>query len=423
MASATPPEALSRPDLKPTLYADALREAAERFGTPTYVYVEATVRERCRQLAAALDGLPTRLLYALKANPTPALLEIIADEGFGFDAVSLGEVALLRALGVAPDRILFTTTSTTDAELDAAAEAGVLLNLDDAERVDTFGARHPGSDVCVRFNPGWGAGHHRHVVTGGKEAKFGIPLGEAEAVAEAAARRGLRVVGVHQHVGSGIREAAELWPAVESLLGVVSFFPDLKFVDAGGGLGVPYRPDEDALDPASLRTDVAEPALARLAEAGLDGVEVWFEPGRYLVAEAGALVTRVHTLKDTGDRVFAGTDSGFNHLLRPTLYGAYHALANLSNPTGPTRPYDVVGNICESGDLFAREREVQELRRGDLLAILDAGAYGTAMGSTYNLRPPPAEVVVREGGTLELVRPRMTPEAVAQALLGRVEAV
>lgn len=422
MASATPPEAAAGTDLKPAPHADALREAAERFGTPTYVYAEATVRERCRLLAAALDGLPTRLLYALKANPTPALLEIIAGEGFGFDAVSLGEVALLRALGVPEDRVLFTTTSTTDAELDAAAEAGVLLNLDDAERIATFGARHPGADVCVRFNPGWGAGHHRHVVTGGKEAKFGVPLSEAEAVAETAARHRLRVVGLHQHVGSGIREAAELWPAVESLLDVVGHFPGLRFLDAGGGLGIPYRPDEDALDPASIRTAVAEPALARLAAAGHAGAEVWFEPGRYLVAEAGVLVTRVHTLKDTGDRVFAGTDSGFNHLLRPTLYGAYHALANLSNPDGPTRPYDVVGNICESGDLFARERHVQELRRGDLLAILDAGAYGSAMGSTYNLRPPPAEVVLRESGELELVRPRMTPEDVARALLGRVAA-
>ena len=418
MASATPPEATTSPDLKPAPHADALREAAERFGTPTYVYVEATVRERCRGLREALAGLPVRLLYALKANPAPALLRVIADEGFGFDAVSPGEVALLRALGVPAERVLFTTTSTTDVELDAAAEAGVLLNLDDAERVATFGDRHPGAEVCVRFNPGVGAGHHRHVVTGGKEAKFGVPLDQAEAVAAAAARRGLRVVGVHQHVGSGVRSAAELWPAVDALLGVAGLFPALRFVDAGGGLGVPYRPGEAALDPATLRAGVARPALDRLAAAGRGGVELWFEPGRYLVAEAGALVTRVHTLKDTGDRVFAGTDSGFNHLLRPTLYGAYHALANLSNPGGPPRPYDVVGNVCESGDLFARAREVQELRRGDLLAVLDAGAYGSSMASTYNLRPLPAEVVLRPDGALDLVRPRQTPEDVARSVLG-----
>ncbi|MDT0630983.1 diaminopimelate decarboxylase [Rubrivirga litoralis] len=406
------------PPPKPAAHADALREAAERFGTPTYVYAEATVHERCRALRDALDGLPTRLLYALKANPTPALLRVIADEGFGFDAVSLGEVALLRALGVDASRILFTTTSTTDAELDAAAEAGVLPNLDDAERVAAFGDRHPGAEVCVRFNPGVGAGHHRHVVTGGAASKFGVALGQAEAVAEAAARRGLRVVGVHQHVGSGVRSAAELWPAVDALLGVVGHFPDLRFVDGGGGMGVAYRPGEAGFEPAALRDHVARPALDRLARAGRGDVDVWFEPGRYLVAEAGVLLTRVHTLKDTGERVFAGTDSGFNHLLRPALYDAYHALVNLSNPGGPPRPYDVAGNVCESGDLFARGREVPEIRRGDLLAVLDAGAYGASMGSTYNLRPPPATVVLRPDGTLDLVRPRRTPEDVARDVLG-----
>ena len=405
------------PPAPPAPHADALREAAERFGTPTYVYAEATVRERCRALRAALGGLPARLLYALKANPTPALLRVIADEGFGFDAVSLGEVALLRALGVDPARILFTTTSTSTAELDAAAEAGVLPNLDDAERVATFGDRHPGAEVCVRFNPGVGAGHHRHVVTGGAASKFGVGLDRAESVAEAAARRRLRVVGVHQHVGSGVRSAAELWPAVEALLGVVGAFPDLRFVDGGGGMGVAYRPGEAAFEPDALRDHVARPALDRLAAAGRGGVEVWFEPGRYLVAEAGVLLTRVHTLKDTGERTFAGTDSGFNHLLRPALYDAYHGLANLSNPDGPPRPYDVAGNVCESGDLFARGRVLPEVRRGDVLAVLDAGAYGASMGSTYNLRPPPAEVVLRPDGALDLVRPRRTPEDVARALL------
>ena len=396
---------------------ETLREAAERFGTPVYVHFEATVRARCRALAAALDGLPTRLLYALKANATPAILRLIAEEGFGFDAVSPGELALLRALGVDARRVLYTTTSASDAELDLVAASGALLNVDDVERLDTFGARYPGAEVCVRFNTGVGAGHHRHVVTGGKEAKFGVPLDQAEAVADVASRHGLRVVGVHQHAGSGVREPETLWPAVEGLLGVAPLFPALRFVNAGGGLGVPYRPGEAPLDVARLRAGVAEPALDRLAAMGRAGVEVWFEPGRYLVAESGALVTRVHTLKPTADRVFAGTDSGFNQLLRPTLYDAYHALANLSNPDGPLQTYDVVGNVCESGDLFARQREVQELRRGDLLAVLDTGAYGVAMASTYNLRPLPAEVLVREDGTLELVRKRLSPDELAAAVL------
>ena len=405
------------PSVKAPPQPAVLIEAAERFGTPVYVHFEATVRERCQDLKRALDGLPTRLLYALKANATPALLRIIADEGFGFDAVSPGELALLRALGVDMSRVLYTTTSVSDDELEIAATSGALLNIDDVERLDTFGSRFPGSDVCIRFNTGVGAGHHRHVVTGGKEAKFGVPMDQAETVAEVAARHGLRVVGIHQHAGSGVSEPEMLWPAVETLLETVPLFPDLEFVNAGGGLSIPYRPGETPMDPARLRSGVAQPALDALAAAGHEDASVWFEPGRYLVAESGVLVTRVHTLKTTSDRTFAGTDSGFNQLLRPTLYDAYHALANLSNPDGELRTYDVVGNVCESGDLFARQREVQELRRGDLLAVLDTGAYGVAMASTYNLRPLPAEVLVREDHQLELVRPRLSPDELAAAVV------
>ena len=409
--------ASSPPSVKPPPQPDVLKEAADRFGTPLYVHFESTVRARCQALKTALDGLPTRLLYALKANATPALLRIIADEGFGFDAVSPGELALLRALGVDLSRVLYTTTSASNDELEIAARSGALLNIDDVERIDTFGTRYPGADVCIRFNTGVGAGHHRHVVTGGKEAKFGVPMDQAEAVAEAAARHRLRVVGIHQHAGSGVSEPEMLWPAVETLLETAALFPDLQFVNAGGGLSIPYRPDETPMDTTRLRSGVAQPALDALAAAGREGISIWFEPGRYLVAESGVLITRVHTLKTTADRTFAGTDSGFNQLLRPTLYDAYHALANLSNPDGELRTYDVVGNVCESGDLFARQREVQELRRGDLLAVLDTGAYGVAMASTYNLRPLPAEVLVREDHQLELVRPRLSPDELAAAVV------
>ena len=406
------------PSVKAPPHPEVLRQAAERFGTPLYVHFEGTVRERCRALVAALDGLPSRVLYALKANATSALVRAVADEGLGFDAVSPGELALLAALGVGPDRVLYTATSASDDELEEAAASGALVNLDDTERVDAFGQIAPGADVCLRFNTGIGAGHHRHVVTGGKEAKFGIPMNRVDQVLQVAARHRLRVVGLHQHAGSGVADPADLWPAARALVEVAGRFPDLRFVNVGGGLGVPYRPDEAAVDLARLRTAVAERTLGGLAAAGHPDAEVWVEPGRYVVAEAGVLVAQVHTLKPTADRVFAGTDSGFNQLLRPTLYDAYHALANLSNPGGPLRTYDVVGNVCESGDLFARQREVQELRRGDLLAVLDAGAYGVAMASTYNLRPLPAEVVVRPDGRLDLVRPRLTAAQLAAAVLG-----
>lgn len=417
---------------------ERLLALAEAHGTPLYVYSEAVVRRQCRVLREAVAGLPVRFLYALKANPQPALLRIVASEGFGFDAVSPGEMALLHALGLAgPESagggpVLYTTTSTTDAELAAAAGLGATVNLDDAERVDAFGRMHPGADVSVRFNPGVGAGHHRHVVTGGEASKFGVPLECAADVAAAAARWGLRVVGLHLHVGSGVASFEALWPAVERVVALVPLFPDLRFVDVGGGFAVPYRAGESDLDPARLRTAVAEPALAAIARvrpAGAAPVELWFEPGRFLVAEAGVLLARVHTLKASGARpgpdarVFAGTDSGFNHLVRPALYDAYHTVANLTNPDGPPQRYDVVGNICESGDVFARDREVPEIRRGDVLAVLGAGAYGMTMASTYNLRPLPAEVVVDASGAARVVRPRQSAEALAQAFAAESLAV
>lgn len=410
---------------------ETLLALAEAHGTPLYVYSEAVVRRQCRVLREAVAGLPVRFLYALKANPQPALLRVVASEGFGFDAVSPGEVALLHALGLAGEDaaragaapVLYTTTSTTDAELAAAAGLGATVNLDDAERVDAFGRLHPGADVSVRFNPGVGAGHHRHVVTGGEASKFGVPLECAADVAAAAARHGLRVVGLHLHVGSGVASFEALWPAVERVVALVPLFPEIRFVDVGGGFAVPYRPGEADLDPARLRTAVAEPALAALARVrppGAAPVELWFEPGRFLVAEAGVLLARVHTLKasgaSAGARVFAGTDSGFNHLVRPALYDAFHTVANLTNPDGPPRRYDVVGNICESGDVFARDRDVPEIRRGDVLAVLGAGAYGMTMASTYNLRPLPAEVLVDASGAARVVRARQSAEALAQAL-------
>ena len=411
---------MSTPNARLPVPREALLALAEAHGTPLYVYAESVVRRQCRTLREAMAGLPVRFLYALKANPAPALLRVIGSEGFGFDAVSPGEVALLRALGLGP--VLFTTTSTTDAELETAPAMGATVNLDDVERLDAFGRMHAGAEVSVRFNPGVGAGHHRHVVTGGKESKFGIPLERAPEAAAVAKRHGLRVVGLHQHIGSGVEAPADLWPAVERLVGLVPLFPDVRFVDAGGGFGVPYRPGETDLDAARLRSDVAEPALALLERLlGPNAVELWFEPGRYVVAEAGVLLARVHTLKETGAgaevRVFAGTDSGFNQLIRPALYDAFHALENLSNPGGPLRRYDVVGNVCESGDLFARQRDVQELRRGDVLAVLGAGAYGMSMASTYNLRPLPAEVLVDASGAARVVRERLTAEALAAAFL------
>ncbi len=395
--------------------ADALRSVAERFGTPTYVYAEAVVRRQCRRLREALEGLPARLLYAMKANACPAVLEVIRDEGLGLDVVSPGELALARGLGFAPDQVLYTANNMTDAEMHTAQAEGVLLNVGERSRLERFGQAYPGAEVCVRVDPQVGAGHHEHVVTAGGKSKFGIPIGEMDAVRALARKHGLRVVGLHQHIGSGILDADKLAEAGRVLLEAARCFEDLRFLNFGGGLGIPYRPGEAPLDAWHFRRALDAPLQALLRD-GAD-VAFWFEPGRYLVAEAGTLLVRVNTVKHTARRTFAGTDSGMAHLLRPAIYGAYHGLYNLSNPDAPVKSYDVVGNICESGDVFARDRAVQEIREGDVLAIQDAGAYGMAMASTYNLRPLPAEVFLPVDGLPRLVRHRRTPEELAERLL------
>ena len=398
-------------------HADVLLETAERFGTPTYVYSEETIRRQCRRLRQHLHGLPAKLLYAMKANTSPAVLRIIRDEGFGLDAVSPAELVLALRLGFAPEDILFSANNMTDEEMHRVYESGVLLNIGELSRLEAYGKAYPGADVCVRLNPKIGAGHHEHVVTAGKQSKFGIPVEQTADVRRIAQAHGLRIVGLHQHIGSGILDGARLWQAIAVLLEAAKEFSDLRFVNVGGGLGIPYRPEEQPLEAANFQATVAEPLQAFAREHLEPDVRFWFEPGRYLVAEAGVLLVRVNTLKTSYGRVYAGTDSGMGHLVRPTVYGAYHAISNLSNPDGPLHTYDVTGNICESGDLLAKERPIQEIREGDVLAILDAGAYGMAMASEYNLRPLPAEVLIGMDGTLHLTRRRASPTELVERLL------
>ncbi|QXD16003.1 diaminopimelate decarboxylase [Rhodocaloribacter litoris] len=403
---------------------ERLLHVARTFGTPTYVYSEAVVRRQIDRLRTHLAGLPLRLLYAMKANASPALLRLMRDEGLGIDAVSPGELEVALRTGFPPDRILFSANNMTDEEMHLAHGKGVLLNIGELSRLERYGRAYPGAEVCVRLNPQVGAGHHEHVITAGERSKFGIPVARLDEVRAVVARHGLRLVGLHQHIGSGILSAEVLWQAVRVLLDAARSFSGLRFLNFGGGLGIPYRPDEAPLDFDRFQQLIVDPLRAYLAEHPSKGMACWFEPGRFLVAEAGVLLMRVNTLKEANGRWFAGTDSGMSHLVRPAIYGAYHALFNLSNPAGPLRTYDVVGNICESADHFARDREVQEIREGDVLAVLDAGAYGMSMASHYNLRALPAEVFLPAGPEAPpvLLRRRRTPQEVAEAWLAETTA-
>ncbi|HYG74299.1 MAG TPA: diaminopimelate decarboxylase [Planctomycetota bacterium] len=407
---------------------DSLVSAAKTYGTPVYVYDKATILERCRSLQDAITFPKKKLLYAMKANSNQAVVRTILSAGFGLDCVSLGEV--LFALQLGADRILYTNNNVADDEFNAVVklskETGkIWINCDSIQRL---GDLPEGSSCFARINGPVGGGHHDHVITCGPESKFGIPWEHVPEMLKVAAARKLKLVGVHQHIGSGIREVEKFSQAMEILLSVLRKhkLPDLETVNFGGGIGVPYRPTEKPIDLKSFGAMLSTNFSAFCKEAGKD-LTLVLEPGRFPVAESGYLVTKVNTIKETPySKTFVGVDSGFNHLVRPTMYGSYHHITNLTNPNGAPKAYYVAGNICESGDIFTRgsgddnhaaSRDLPEVRRGDLLVLHNAGAYGYVMASEYNMRPRPPEVLL-DGKELKLARRAKSWDEMVKEALG-----
>ena len=393
-----------------------LVDVADRFGTPTYVYDLTVVERQVRRLVAAFPAPEYRLLYALKANPLPEIVRLLVRNGLGIDAVSPGERELALRLGLSPADILFSANNMSEEEMTGAHDSGVLLNIGELTRLEAFAHAYPGADVCVRFNPRIGSGHHDHVVTGGEQSKFGIAIEEADEVARICRDHRLRVRGIHQHIGSGNLDISPYAQSISSLLSTAGLFRELEFVNVGGGLGVPYRPSDSEFDLMDFRM-MLDGLRADLAGRTGQAPVFRLEPGRYLTAQAGVLLVRVTTIKTSYGKTFVGTNSGMNHLVRPAMYGAYHTVENLTNPAAPQETYDIVGNICESADFFARDRDVAAIAEGDVLAILDVGAYGMSMASTYNLRELPTEVVIQVDGQRRCVRRRATPSEMVDRLL------
>jgi len=396
---------------------ELLLSLAAEHGTPLYVYDGDLIVQRYQDLARHITWPKLRVLYAMKANYCPAILRELNAIGAWLDTVSPGDVLLAKACGFTADRLLYTANNLTDAEVAAVMAEGALMNFDSLSRLRRFGAAFPGSRVCLRFNPDVVDGGHAKIMTGGDLTKFGILLQDVGEACAIARQYGLKVVGLHEHTGSGITREESVYQSMINLLEIATpaHFPDLEFVDFGGGFKVPYRPDEKRVDYAAFGARITEIFAAACARYGRD-LWLYFEPGKYIVAEAGHLLVTINTLKDNRGRRIAGCDSGFPQLIRPVFYEAYHHIRNLSNPGGPEWPYDVVGNICETGDHFAQQRPLPELREGDVLSIDNAGAYCYAMGGVYNLRPMPTEIMVRHGQP-RLARRRLTPAEMVSQLL------
>lgn len=391
----------------------ALPGLARSLPTPFYVYSASAMRDRLRGLRAAFAELPVRLFFAVKANSNLAVLRTLHAAGAGMEVVSGGEIRRALAAGVPGAAIVYAGVAKTADEIRLALEVGVAqLNVEsvpELERISRvateLGCAAP---IALRINPDVAAATHDKIATGRKGDKFGIPFTEAGEVYALAARLGgLRPVGLHMHIGSQITDLASFEAAYRRGADLFRALRGqgfaLRRLDLGGGFGVRYA-DERAVTPADLAR------LVRRCTEGLDA-EIWLEPGRYLVAEAGMLVTSVIYVKDSDERRFVIVDAGMHNLLRPALYGAYHAILPLREmPDTVATPADVVGPVCESSDVLARNRPLPPLQEGDLLAIATAGAYGAVMASDYNSFPSASEVLV-DGARWAVVKPRRDAEA------------
>jgi diaminopimelate decarboxylase len=381
-----------------------LVELAEKFGTPLYVYHAEKIKEQYQTLEKAFADTHARFFYACKALTNINVLKYVESLGAGLDCVSINEVRLGLKAGFTADRILFTPNCVDFAEIEEGKELGVNLNIDNISILEQFGNKFGGSyPICIRFNPHIMGGGHYKMSTGHIDSKFGISVHQMRHIERIIKTTGLHVTGIHMHTGSDIKDVNVFLAGLEVMFEVAEHFPDLKFVDLGSGFKVPYHEDDVRTDVYDLGAKVGDAFVKYTKEKGRK-LEVWFEPGKFLVSEAGYFITKCNVIKQTTATVFVGVNSGFNHLIRPMMYEAYHMIENISNPFGNPRIYTVVGNICET-DTFAWDRKLNEVREGDYLVFYNAGAYGFEMSSNFNSRLKPAEVLVKDGEAL-LIRKR-----------------
>ena len=389
----------------------------DEFETPFYIYDVDYILGKYAMLKECFPYDNLKIHYAMKANYNPHILSIMREQGFYLDTVSPAEVILAIKLGYDKDKIMFTANNMTDKEMEIVKEQGVMFNIDSLYRLEEFAKRYPGESVCIRVNPNVVAGENAMVQTAGDLSKFGILLEDVPKAAQIAKKYDVKIVGLHEHTGSGISDTGKVYESMTNLLSIADpeLFPDLKFIDFGGGFKVPYEPDEKKVNYVEFGRKCVSMFEEFCNKFGKK-LDLYFEPGKFIVADSGCLILKVNTVKNNKGRLIVGTDSGFPHLIRPVLYNAYHHIVNLSNPNGATKKYDIYGNTCESGDCFASQREIQEIHVGDYIAIMNAGAYCRSMASEYNLRPIPTECYIYED-EVKLSRQKMTHSELAERVL------
>lgn len=383
-------------------------ELIEKYGSPLYVYDENTLRLRSREIKNLLPNKNFKVNYSAKANTNLSLLKIIKDEGLDVDAMSPGEIFVQLHAGFKPEQIFYIGNNVSAQEMSYAIERNILVSVDSLSQLELYGKINSGGNVAVRFNPGIGAGHHEKVVTAGKKTKFGVQKEFVPQVKELLAKYNLNLVGINQHIGSLFLESTPYLEGVKSLLEIAKEFPDLKFIDMGGGFGVPYKKSEARLDLNKLSVELDKILTEFLKDYDNKDITFKAEPGRYISAECGILLGEVYSIKENYGIKYVGTDLGFNVLARPVMYDAYHEVyvAKQKNDYTQEEQVTIVGNICESGDIIAKDRLLPKIDEGDVVVIMNAGAYGFAMDSNYNCRLKPAEVLITSDGQDRLVRQR-----------------
>jgi diaminopimelate decarboxylase len=377
---------------------------ANQFGTPLYVYDGARIAEQITKLKSAYSAANVKIKYAAKALTNVSILKLMRKNGVGMEAVSLGEVHLALRAGYLPGEITFTPSGVDFSEIEEAVTLGVAINIDNLSTLQKFGARYKDTYPCgLRLNPNIMAGGNIKISTGHSNSKFGISVLQLEEILTLMRTFGIRISGLHIHTGSDIKETEAFLKTAEVLFETAKSFPDLNFLDFGSGFKVAYKDGDIVTDIQELGGKLAK-AFNEFCQRYGRNLELWLEPGKFLVSEAGTMLVQVNVVKPTPTVTFAGVNSGLNHLIRPMMYDAYHHIINVSNPSGAQQRYTVVGYICET-DTFGSDRDLNEVREGDILAFKNAGAYGFSMASNYNSRVRPAEVLIINGEA-KLIRER-----------------
>lgn len=383
---------------------EQLTEIANQYGTPVYVYHAEKIAEQYQKLTTAFKNTNTVFFYACKALTNINVLKHIKQLGANVDCSSINEVKLALHAGFPPNRILYTSNGIAFSEIEEAKNLGVYINIDSLSNLEKFGAKFGHSyPVGIRLRPNIMAGGNLKISTGHDKSKFGIPVDQIDTILAVVKKYDLRICDLHIHTGSEIKDVDVFVKGIEVLFDIVPQFKDLEFIDLGGGFKVPYK-DGDVETDINLLAQKVNEAFANHPNPGGKPLQVWFEPGKFVVSECGYFITQVNVIKETSAASFVSVDSGFNHLIRPMFYDAYHRIENISNPDGAVKTYSVVGNICET-DTFAWHRELNEVREGDYLVFYNAGAYGFEMSSNFNSRYKPVEVMVKEGEA-HLIRKR-----------------